>query len=189
MTELDVMRRAKMYMEKLAQGIDPITDQKVSADSELNNARLARCFGYVADVLGQVIANGGYVGAKPKLNPFRITPEQLARIRISPEGIRVTQIVELIAEGIGDPLMKKMKTTLITDWLMEQGFLEKRENAEGKSVRMPTEKGAQLGIFVQQRQGLYGPYDAVYYNTNAQRFVLSHLWEILQREENRGQNR
>lgn len=189
MTELDVMRRAKMYMEKLAQGIDPITDQKVSADSELNNARLARCFGYVADVLGQVIANGGYVGAKPKLNPFRITPEQLARVRLSPESVQVTQIVDMIAEGIGDPLMRKMKTTLITDWLMEQGFLEKRVNAEGKSVRMPTEKGAQLGIFVQQRQGLYGPYDAVYYNVDAQRFVLSHLWEILQREENRGQNR
>ena len=27
MTELEIMQRAKMYMDKLAQGIDPISDQ------------------------------------------------------------------------------------------------------------------------------------------------------------------
>ena len=59
MTELEIMQRAKMYMDKLAQGIDPISGQEVPNDSVLNNVRLARCFFYVSGVLDQVIANGG----------------------------------------------------------------------------------------------------------------------------------
>ena len=61
MTDLEIMQRAKMYMDNLAQGIDPISGQEVPNDSVLNNVRLARCFFYVSGVLDQVIANGGRV--------------------------------------------------------------------------------------------------------------------------------
>ena len=44
MTELETMQRAKMYLDKLAQGIDPISGQEIPNDSVLNNVRLARCF-------------------------------------------------------------------------------------------------------------------------------------------------
>ena len=81
MTELETMQRAKMYLDKLAQGIDPITNQEVPEDSILNNVRLARCFFYVSDVLEQVIANGGVIGGKPKLQAFSITMEQLSKFR------------------------------------------------------------------------------------------------------------
>ena len=78
MTELETLQRAKMYMEKLAQGIDPITGVELPEDSALNNVRLARCFFYVSGVLDRVIANDGYIGAKPKVKrvPFAITPEE-----------------------------------------------------------------------------------------------------------------
>lgn len=66
MTELEIMQRAKMYMEKLAQGIDPISDQEIPEDSVLNNVRLARCFFYVSGVLDQVIAGGGRVVSTPQ---------------------------------------------------------------------------------------------------------------------------
>lgn len=83
MTELETMQRAKMYMDKLARGIDPITNQEVYDDSVLNNIRLARCFFYVSDILGQVIANGGLIGGKPKLDPFVINMDQIAKVQIS----------------------------------------------------------------------------------------------------------
>lgn len=51
MTELETMQRAKMYLDKLAQGIDPISGDEVPEDSVLNNVRLARCFFYVSGVL------------------------------------------------------------------------------------------------------------------------------------------
>ena len=42
MTELEIMQRAKRYMDNLANGIDPLTGQELPEDSVLNNVRLSR---------------------------------------------------------------------------------------------------------------------------------------------------
>lgn len=180
MTELETMQRAKMYMDKLARGIDPITDQEIPADSVLNQVRLARCFYYVSDVLGKVIDNGGNVGAAPKPQPFAITPEQLSTVQLSCEPVRITQLVDIIAAAVNDPRMKKLSTTVITNWLLDKGFLEKQISPDGKSRRVPTSGGMAIGLSTEIRQGQYGEYQAVFYNMNAQRFVLDHLLEMLQ---------
>lgn len=182
MTELEMIQRAKMYMEKLAQGIDPISDQEIPEDSVLNNVRLARCFFYVSGVLDQVIANGGNVKITPKKN-FYVTEEELRRLNPSPEPIRITQFVELVMNAINDPDRKKLKTTTITDWLIEKGFLSKQADTDGKSKRLPTAMGEQIGLAVKLREGQYGTYQAVYYSEEAQRFLLDHLQEMLQAEK------
>lgn len=179
MTELETMQRAKMYLDKLARGVDPITNQEVPDDSVLNNVRLARCFFYVSDVLGQVIANGGVVGGKEKLDPFAITADQISKVRISQEPVRVTQLIDMISEAVNNPGMKKLKTTVITDWLMAKGFLEKQTDPDGKNRRIPTRNGLLIGLSVQVRQGQQGEYQAVYYNADAQRFVLDNLGAML----------
>ncbi len=51
MTELDVMKRAKQYMDLLAQGVDPISRRRVPGDSVLSQPRLQKCFSYVSTVL------------------------------------------------------------------------------------------------------------------------------------------
>ena len=124
MTEIEVMQRAKFYMDQLAQGIDPISGKEMPEDSTLNQIRLARCFFYVSDILGKVIANGGSVGERGKLLPFTVDQELLSRVRVSQEPVRITQLVDLIAAAVNNPQMKKPKTTTITDWLLEKGFLE-----------------------------------------------------------------
>ena len=48
MTELETMQRAKMYLDKLARGIDPITDREMPEDAVLNNVRICRCLHYVS---------------------------------------------------------------------------------------------------------------------------------------------
>ena len=179
MTELETMQRAKMYMDKLAQGIDPITDQEIPEDSALNNVRLARCFFYVSGVLEKVIANGGVIGGKPKLQAFSITKEQLSEVQISQEPVRVTQLVEMISAAVDNPQMKRLSTTAITNWLLEKGFLEKQLSPDGKSRRVPTSGGQMIGLSVQTRQGQYGEYQAVFYNAGAQQFVLDNLEDML----------
>ena len=181
MTELETMQRAKMYIDKLAQGIDPISDREVPEGSVLNQVRISRCLFYVSDVLGRVISNDGYIGPKPKqkLRDFAITPEQLAMVPVSQEPVRITQLVQMIADTVNDPQMRKLKTTVITDRLMETGFLAKQTMPDGKSVRVPTPQGQQLGIFLQNRQGQYGEYHAVYYTAEAQRFILDDLLSML----------
>ena len=178
MTEIEVMQRAKFYMDQLAQGIDPISGKEMPEDSTLNQIRLARCFFYVSDILGKVIANGGSVGERGKLLPFTVDQELLSRVRVSQEPVRITQLVDLIAAAVNNPKMKKPKTTTITDWLLEKGFLEVLTESDGKNRRVPTQNGLQIGLFLESRQGQYGEYHAVFYNPSAQQFVLDHLKEI-----------
>lgn len=183
MTDLEIMQRAKMYIDALAQGIDPLTNQAVPQDSTLNNVRLARCFFYVSDVLGRVIANGGLIGEKPKLADFSIRAEELARVPISPEPIRLTQLTQAVSNTVGNPQMKKLSANLISNWLLEKGFLEKQTGADGKSARVPTQNGLRLGLSTQLRQSQYGAYQAVLYNPQAQQFVLDHLPDMLKAKE------
>ena len=179
MTELETMQRAKMYMDKLSQGIDPITNQEVPEDSVLNHVRLARCFFYVSGILEQVIQNGGQVGAVEKVD-FVITPEQLANVKISPYPIRITEFTDALLQAIGTNSMKKPSAVKINNWLEQQGLLVKETTPDGKSRRIPTAAGRNLGMTTQLRQSRDGEYLAIYYDAKAQRFLLDNLSTILQ---------
>lgn len=71
MTDLEVMQHAKIYMEKLANGIDPVTDREAAEDDVIQNVRLSRCFFYVADVLRRLIEIGGMPQGGNRKNPLR----------------------------------------------------------------------------------------------------------------------
>ena len=80
MTELEKIAYAKSFIDKLANGINPIDDQPVAEYDVVNNVRLTRCFFYVSDILRQVIENGGITPPKKKAkSSFGITQEQLAQ--------------------------------------------------------------------------------------------------------------
>lgn len=68
MTELEKIKRARTYMEKLANGINPLDDTLAPDEDIINQVRLSRCFFFVSDVLRQVIENGGigFAPASPK---------------------------------------------------------------------------------------------------------------------------
>ena len=68
---------------------------------------------------------------------------------------------------------------MITNWLLEKGFLEKQTGLDGKSRRVPTQNGLMIGLSTQTRQGQYGEYQAVFYNAQAQQFVLDNLTAML----------
>ena len=53
MTELDMIRRARMYMEKLSHGINPLDGTPVADGDLIRNGRMSRCFAFVAEVLEQ----------------------------------------------------------------------------------------------------------------------------------------
>lgn len=179
MTELELLQRAKLYMDQLAQGVDPISLQALPDDSALNNVRLARCFFYVSGILDQVIRNGGHVGSIHKAD-FSITPEQLARVQISSTPVRITEFADLLLQAVDGQPMKRLNAVKLTNWLIEKGFLAKETTPDGKSRRAPTQAGMSLGITSQMRQSPDGEYLAIYYDANAQRFLLDNLYAILE---------
>ena len=59
MTELEKIEYTKAFIDKLANGINPLDDTPIPEGDIANNVRLSRCFFYVSDILRQVIENGG----------------------------------------------------------------------------------------------------------------------------------
>ena len=178
MTELETMQRAKMYLDKLSRGIDPITDREMPEDAVLNNVRICRCLHYVSGVLEQVIANGGVVG-KREGTPFVIDRARMANIRLTQTPVSLTEFTGNIVACMGDPNMKKPNAKAITGWLTQRGLMELTTDPEGKQRRLPTEAGFRAGLSTAHRMGANGEYLAVYYDANIQRLILDHLEEIL----------
>ena len=184
MTELEIMQHAKTYIDKMANGIDPVTDREAAETDVINNVRVSRCLFYVSDILRQVIENGG-TAPKPKIKkePFRLTDEQLAGFRYSETPISVTEITKRFNELADGEGHVQLKHTQLTAWLLEIGALSTVTRTDGKTAKEPTAHGITLGIITEQRTGQYGTYTAVLYDRNAQRFLVDHLAAILAASE------
>ena len=180
MTELEKMKHACNYMVDLANGIDPITKEKIADDSCLNNVRLSRCFFYVADVLGQVIKNGGQTGARYVGTDFVLTDEYKSRLQTFSEALSITDFARPINEISVEYGMKKIPVTAFTEWLVETGYLYENVSG-GKKRKLPTEKGEEIGIFSRENMGPYGMYVAVYYKTEAQKFLIDNIERIVKK--------
>jgi len=187
MTDLETMQRAKMYIDKLAKGINPLDDSVIPEDDIINNVRLSRCLFYVSDVLRQVIDNGGVTPPKrKKKEKFNITFEQIQRFQFSDMSLQISKITDIINALTDNPDMKKLAATHITEWLVSIDMLKIETNAEGRNVKRPTAHGMELGISTEERNGVIGNYTAVVYNRQAQQFIVDNIDAIIDMMNRKG---
>ena len=192
MTELETLERAKMYMEKLANGINPIDGSMIPDEEVVNNVRLSRCFFYVADVLRQVIDNGGVAPQKkPKKEAFALTADQRNAFDFSTTPIPISELSKRINSLSENENMATLGYAVIRDWLMSIGMLEDTLDGDGKYVKRPTAQGESVGIALDARTGNNGTYFVVVYNLTAQHFIMDNLDSVIEFDhalkENQGQ--
>ncbi|MGN1457149.1 MAG: hypothetical protein ACI4XP_04240 [Acutalibacteraceae bacterium] len=186
LTEKEKMQRAKVYMQKLSAGINPIDDSNMNNDTVLKNERLSRCFAYVAEVLDGVI-NGKSVSKRGK-SPFSITAEQIAMINIKAENVPISELTSEINSVVDDTNMKKLQPKIINDWLVQKGYLSNREDKMGHNHRELTEKSSEIGIISKQGMGTFGEYTIILYSEKAQKFIVDNLLEIIDENNNAKEN-
>lgn len=180
MTELEKIEYTKMFIDKLANGVNPIDNTEISGGDIVNNVRISRCLFYVSEILGEVIKNGG-VSKKSnskKLLPFEIIPEQIERVPITDEYIGIKNFVTAINEQIDCEVYKKLKVTSVTEWLVDVEMLY-NEIIGGKKRKKPTSNGKSIGITTQVHTGQYGEYEMVLYGKEAQQFILDNIDAIV----------
>ena len=192
MTELETLERAKMYMEKLANGINPIDGTVIPDEDIVNNVRLSRCFFYVADVLRQVIDNGGVAPQKKvKKEPFSLSTAQRSAFEFSDTPIPISEIAKRINALSANENMEKLSYKTIRDWLESLGMLEDALDGNGKATKRPTPQGESVGICIESRTNHSGVYFVVVYNRDAQNFIIDNLDAIIEfghsKMENQGQ--
>ena len=182
MTELEIMQHAKSYLDKLANGINPLTNQPASDSDCINQVKISRCLFYVSDVLRRVIDNGGDIGKAERIKKktFSISHETLKNFRLSSTPISVSEITKRINELVDGNDMANLKPASINTFLMECGLLVQTETRDGKKIKTPTEQGNMIGISSEERFGQAGPYRVTVYNTDAQQFILDNIDAIIE---------
>lgn len=191
MTELEIMIRAKTYIDSLANGIDPLTGQTVKNDDIVNNVRISRCLFYVSGILQKVIDNGGEV-QKEKMKrsqraEFCLTDEQIRSLSTQYDEQSVSRITTYINEQIDDKIIKKLKASTLNNWLVSVGLLTQTENEEGKKQKIPTQEGEMMGLQLKEATNYKGTYKYVSYNRNAQQFIFDNMEAVIEfahQEEN-----
>ena len=180
MTELEKIAYAKSFIDKLANGINPLDDTPIPEDDIANNVRLSRCFFYVSDVLRRVIENGGTEKKRriPK-QPFAISEEVLAEYKYFEEPVALSQVIGRINDLIDTQKMSKLSFQIISTWLIEMGLLEEANGRFAHAKTCPTESGYQLGIRIERRISNRGEYYVNLYDRNAQEFIINHLQAII----------
>ena len=72
-----MIERARMYVQKLANGVNPTDGSEVPDGDVVNDVRISRCLFFVADVLRQVLENGG---AAPAPKAEKKLPRRLQQV-------------------------------------------------------------------------------------------------------------
>jgi len=176
LNENEKLLKAKSYLDKLANGINPITNELASENDTINNIHISRCLFYVSDVLRNLIENNNNPQKKKNSKiSFSVTPQQLADNVFDDNPITVTEITKKLNNLIDTEEMKGIKTTSITNWLIKINMLEYLADENGKNHKIPTKNGIQVGITTQERLGMYGSYKVVLYDSNVQQFILDNI--------------
>lgn len=176
---LELLKHAKSYIEKMANGINPLTDESVPDSDIINNIRISRCLFYVNNILGEVISNGGITNNKPKKTPFNISKDEINKYQYSDEDLSISKIVRKINGLVSNENMVKLKVTEVCNWLISIDLMMEG-TLYGKKVKRPTEKGKIIGMYVEHRIGTHGDYDIILYKKGAQKFIIDNIEKLLE---------
>ncbi len=186
MTELETLQRAKMYLDQLSVGVNPLDGSAVPAGDVVCQARLVRCFRYVSGVLGQVIDSGGTEAPakRAKKRPYQVPLARRAAFQFSDVPLAASELARRLT-ALGEDDMRGLSYRALTAWLVETGLLAVVHSEGGGGHKRPTAAGLEMGISVEERTGAKGPYRVVVYHRAAQQFILDNLDAIISAEENR----
>ena len=175
MIDIEKLNTAKMWIEKLANGINPLNDEPVKDDDIINNVHISRCLFYVAELLDETKAGTTVDRRGRKL--FFLSSKEAANIHIStPNGI--ANFLKLV-NGHIPANMKPLSATLVISWLRNEGLLQEVSKGDGHKTNLPTEKGNRLGINIEVQRNPDGlDYQRVVYSVDAQRFMLNNIESI-----------
>lgn len=166
---------AEDWILKLANGINPLDGSIIPDGDIVNNVHISRCLFYVSELLG-TLPQKSNKKSKEYENEFYIKPEDIEKVTIV-ERTGIANFVREINKLIPDNT-RPISYGKILNWLMANGYLEEVEVDSFGKRKNPTASGCAVGISARLKEGTKGPYWAVEYNSNAQRFILSNIYAI-----------
>ncbi len=178
MTEEEKIKRAKMYIDKLARGINPLDDALLPEGDCVNNLRISRCLLFVSDILGKVIEEGEKPRYRPRrseLLPYFLGAEEKSSLTPLPRAATSKDITDYLNTFIDENTTRKLKTTSIAAWLVSVDALQIIQDSQGRNRKHPTQAGRIIGITTELREGQSGEYTVIIYKKEAQQFIFDNI--------------
>ncbi len=172
--EIKRLQHAKMYIDYLANGVDPVSNTDADANT-LQNEQIIACFRYVSNILARNIYEAEN-STKRSNAVFFITEEQCAKLNVYPYNCKVSELANEINRVTVNNGTKKMSATWINNWLESEGYLCKSDLRS----RIATDKGKQLGITSEYRKrDNENEYYINFFTEQAQKFIYEHISKII----------
>ena len=182
MERLQMIEKAKTYLENLVDSIDPIT-QKAIDDSLLNKREIKDIFIYIISLLNELIDNNGEVINVNEPIEFTVDRIDKGLITVSNQPIQVNGFVKRINKQVDKTKMATFKSSSLTEWLLNNGFINKEKRAVLKDeiYYSTTSASRDVGIIEQDRTNPEtGEVRKVLVLTKkAQEFIVDNLENIM----------
>ena len=194
MERIELVERAKMYLQLLSNGVHPVTGQSIPHDSVFVDTKVKHCFSFITEVLDEYVVlktkveqlekekeKNTIVVAKKQV--FTITQEQCNCIKLSKEPISVMALMKNINAVIDAETTEKLSSTRINKWLISRGLVasEKIKTVTSKTVYKPSDDAVRIGIteesFVDKKSGEVKT--QIKLEERAQLFIIENLEEIV----------
>ncbi len=178
--DLEKLDKALIYVDRIADGKNPINNMPADNDDVMNDPNVIRCMFFIKDVLLALKENGGVIGKASGIKKKEFPMESLSEYQFI-ETKTITRFTEQLNSVINEKEYKKLSYKVITDWLKKNGYLiEKEDNQLNKKVTLTTEKGQAVGITHSLQTSMNGTaYYRIEYDKMGQEFVLQNLSEII----------
>lgn len=182
MERLQKILKAKTYLEFMAQSIDPTTQEAID-DPVLQKHEIKEMFQYIASLLDELIKNKGEVINITTPIEFQIEKINKNLITVSDQPIQISGLVKRINNQVDKNKMSSFKQSLLIEWLLQNGYLNKDKKPVLKDVIVysTTDSSKDIGIMEQDR---INPETgeikkAVVLTRKAQEFIVNNLENIV----------
>lgn len=173
---------AIVYLQRIADGNNPVNNMPADEESVLNDPNVIRCMYFVKEVLEEVKRNNGVIGKKGKRPPKEEFPvKEVVADFVYQEDKHITSFLAQVNDLIDTEKYQKLGYKMIIQWLINKGYIEEENFEEfGKTFKVPTEQGEELGIYTEKRMGKKGTgYIVTIYGKEAREYIISNLERIL----------
>lgn len=149
LTKLDV---AIKYVERMADGCNPLNNDPLGEKDILNNPNIIRCMYFIKEVLEEVRNYDGVFGGRKEKSAAIPFPTEILEEFAYREDQSITHVLNQIYEPIVGLNVKKVSAAKVTAALKEDGYLLEQLNPKtGKTRKVPGAKGKELGIYESEK--------------------------------------
>ncbi|HZJ99836.1 MAG TPA: hypothetical protein VFC79_07505 [Tissierellaceae bacterium] len=176
LNDIEKIEKAKIIIQKIANGTNPINGEAIEGDILLNDPRISRCLYFVSEVLDNVI-KGNY--SNRNIREFVITEQQKLNVVFTDGNIGVNEIAKCINQQINTLLSKKTSGAAINNGLKRMGILSEAISTEGKKRTTTNENSHVYGFQLERRNYNGNEYDMVAIDDKGKKFILDNIEEIM----------